>query len=66
MTPDNMTTADQSTAERRAEIARRAYELYLERGCVAGEDLDDWLKAEREVLEKDHELARYSAATSGA
>ena len=61
-----MTTADQSNAERRAEIARRAYELYLERGCVAGEDLDDWLKAEREVLEKDHELARYSAATSGA
>jgi|HubBroStandDraft_1064217.scaffolds.fasta_scaffold1010598_1 hypothetical protein len=59
--------------ERRAEIARRAYELYLERGCAAGEDLDDWLRAEREVREKDHKVAqsgrretkKASAATSG-
>jgi hypothetical protein len=32
------------------EIARRAYELYFEGGCLDGRDLDDWLKAEREVL----------------
>jgi hypothetical protein len=30
-------------------IARRAYELYEERGCADGDDLDDWLRAEAEV-----------------
>ena len=32
-------------------IARRAYELFLERGGAHGNDLDDWLRAERELLE---------------
>jgi hypothetical protein len=31
------------------EIARRAYEIYLERGSGPGRDLDDWLQAEREL-----------------
>jgi hypothetical protein len=57
MNSDNMTAAEQASDEQHAEIAQRAYELYLERGCAAGEDLDDWLRAERELLEKDHELA---------
>jgi len=35
----------------RARIAKRAYELYLERGCRPGCDLEDWVDAEREVLE---------------
>jgi hypothetical protein len=30
-------------------IARRAYDLYLGRGCDHGHDVDDWLKAEREL-----------------
>ena len=30
-------------------IARRAYELYCERGCEPGRDMDDWLEAEREL-----------------
>ena len=34
------------------EIQHRAYEIYLERGCVHGWDQDDWLQAERELLEK--------------
>jgi hypothetical protein len=34
------------------EIQQRAYELRLERGCVHGYDLDDWLQAERELKEK--------------
>lgn len=33
-------------------IARRAYQLYEARGCVDGFDLQDWLQAEREVLEQ--------------
>ncbi|HSL23121.1 MAG TPA: DUF2934 domain-containing protein [Vicinamibacterales bacterium] len=31
------------------EIARRAYEIYTERGGRDGYDLDDWLQAEREL-----------------
>lgn len=31
------------------EIARRAYELYLERGGQDGHDVDDWLRAEAEL-----------------
>lgn len=34
------------------EIARRAYEIYLERGSVPGLDVDGWLRAERELLRK--------------
>jgi outer membrane protein TolC len=30
-------------------IARRAYELYEQRGRVPGRDVDDWLQAERDV-----------------
>lgn len=37
--------------ERRIEeIRRRAFELFETRGCELGRELEDWLKAEREVL----------------
>ena len=32
------------------EIRRRAYELYLERGGAPGDQHQDWLTAEREIL----------------
>ena len=31
------------------EIRLRAYEIYLERGGLPGDDLDDWLQAERDL-----------------
>ena len=31
------------------EIRCRAYEIYLERGDLPGDELDDWLRAEREL-----------------
>lgn len=31
-------------------IANQAYELYLERGCREGGDVEDWVDAERETL----------------
>ena len=34
------------------EIARRAYELFLARGREHGRDLDDWLRAERDLRPK--------------
>ena len=30
-------------------IAKRAHELYLQRGSVPGHELDDWLQAEMEL-----------------
>jgi hypothetical protein len=36
-----------------ARIAKRAYDLYLERGSRAGYALDDWLDAEREILDPE-------------
>ena len=43
-----MSDRKSSTAE---QIERRAYELYLDRGSEDGEDLADWLAAERELTE---------------
>jgi hypothetical protein len=34
----------------REEIALRAYQIYLERGGAPGNELDDWTRAERELL----------------
>ena len=31
------------------EIQKKAYELYEQRGCIDGYDLEDWLEAERFV-----------------
>ena len=36
----------------RDDIARRAYEIYLQRGGTHGYDIEDWLKAERELTRK--------------
>jgi len=36
-----------STGEQ--EIRDRAYEIYLQRGAQPGYEVDDWLKAEREL-----------------
>jgi cell division septation protein DedD len=34
------------------EIRRRAYELYVQRGSIAGNESEDWLRAEREVRQR--------------
>jgi hypothetical protein len=31
------------------EVRRRAYEIYIGRGCTNGCDVDDWLEAERQL-----------------
>jgi hypothetical protein len=36
----------------REDVARRAYEFFLARGGEHGRDLDDWLRAERELQPK--------------
>jgi len=36
-------------------ISQKAYELWEERGRLAGRDLEDWLDAEASVMEEIHE-----------
>ena len=33
----------------REEIARRAHELYVQRGSEQGKDVEDWVRAEKEL-----------------
>ena len=42
-----------NTELRQAQIAKLAYELYEQRGCVDGHDWEDWLEAERIINERD-------------
>jgi outer membrane protein TolC len=44
-----MAQAFKRAAADHADIAQRAYELYEQRGRQDGWDLEDWLKAEREL-----------------
>jgi len=61
MATSNTTPSGPSSTRRRAqpavvisreEVARRAYEFFLARGGEHGRDLDDWLRAERELQPK--------------
>jgi hypothetical protein len=51
------TTTEQLVDVSEIEIARRAYELFEQRGGTHGHDIDDWLVAERDLG-----VARRSAA----
>jgi hypothetical protein len=42
-------TASPGSPDLRAEIAKRAYEIWLKEGAGHGCDLDHWLRAEREL-----------------
>jgi len=39
------------------EIRRRAYQIYEERGRTPGDQHEDWLRAEREVLARYQQTA---------
>ena len=41
-----------SGAPTREEIELRAYQIYAERDGAHGQDVEDWLQAERELVEK--------------
>jgi outer membrane protein TolC len=49
-----MAQAFKRAAADHAHIAQRAYELYEQRGRQEGRDLEDWLKAERELCGAVH------------
>lgn len=41
------TKADANKKSSQEEIEKRAYELYEKKGCQSGNELGDWLEAER-------------------
>jgi hypothetical protein len=45
-----------------SDIARRAFELYCDRGCEDGHDVDDWLNAERELRDASTSPAARAAS----
>jgi hypothetical protein len=45
--PKQRVAKNQPTAD---EIAVRAYQIYLERGGAPGNEFEDWIRAERELL----------------
>ncbi len=48
------------------DVALRAYQIYLERGGAPGNPLDDWTRAERELLATNGKPGRKPAAKSKA
>jgi hypothetical protein len=47
-------------------IARRAYEIYVQRGGQNGRDVEDWLRAEKEIRDKPAVVpAKSRAAAAG-
>jgi hypothetical protein len=59
LSPD---TANDSVRVSEADIAARAFAYYCERGCQDGAALDDWLRAERELLTPPRTTRRKTAA----
>ena len=43
------------------EIAIKAYELYESRGAADGSDVEDWLQAEKEILQQRSQASRSGA-----
>lgn len=48
------------------EIQLRAYEIFLERRAAPGDELADWLQAERELLQKYMKIAQPAKAKAKA
>lgn len=46
-------TETEATPELQAKIALRAYQIFEESGRVDGHDMENWLRAEQEVLSDD-------------
>jgi Protein of unknown function (DUF2934) len=51
-TPATRKPRSTKSAPTHEEITLRAYEIYLERAGAPGDALEDWMRAERELLEK--------------
>ena len=52
--PSHTNDISENRAPNRDEISRRVYEIYLERGGLPGQEVEDWLQAEREIESAAH------------
>jgi hypothetical protein len=57
MNPERVRNEGCTQLELAAEIRRRAYRLYEERGRADGHAPEDWAQAEAEVLQQDRKSA---------
>lgn len=57
------TATNQPTRE---EIAVRAYEIFLQRGGAPGNELADWVLAERQLMDKDSKPRKPAAKSVAA
>jgi Protein of unknown function (DUF2934) len=55
-------SAKKVSPERKIEL--RAYEIYLERNGAPGNPLEDWVRAEREILQKSRKAGKKTAAAA--
>jgi hypothetical protein len=55
--PSTAQAPTHSTNSNDTDIAKRAFELYCERGCQDGHDVEDWLQAERELQKAEDSTA---------
>jgi len=51
----NLSPANPTPIDLEAQIRQRAFELYQERGNTPGDENEDWLRAEREVLARQNQ-----------
>jgi len=61
----NTNPTEKSPHPTREEVELRAYQIYIERGCPDGHDVDDWLQAEHELSEKYANSSRMAKAATG-
>ena len=65
MAPETQASPETRRHPTEEEIAQRAHERYLQRGGAAGHEQEDWLQAERELVEEPlwlEEITRAQAA----
>jgi len=61
--PANGNASSPNGVPTREQIELRAYEIYLQRGCVDGLDLQDWVQAESALTaEAENDTTRAKAA----
>jgi hypothetical protein len=53
--PINQVPTNRAPINLEGQIRNRAYELYLQRGTASGSEAEDWLNAEREILQRYHQ-----------
>ena len=53
-----------SNHPKQEEIALRAYQIYLQRGGVPGNEFEDWMQAERQLLGENGKSRRKATGKS--